>query len=49
MGALSKQEIATQLSNDIGLSKQESKEITELFFDTITETLACGEHVKLSG
>lgn len=32
-----------------GFSKKEAAEIVETVFDTIKETLACGEKIKISG
>lgn len=47
--ALTKAEIAEQLTDDIGLPKRESKEVVELFFDVIRDALVENEQVKLSG
>lgn len=47
--ALTKAEIATHLSETIGLSKREAKEFVESFFEEIKTTLEHGESVKISG
>ena len=47
--ALTKADIANQLFEEIGLTKRESKEIVELFFQQISESLAKGQQVKISG
>ena len=47
--ALTKAEIAADLSVKIGLSKREAKEFVESFFEEIKETLENGDTVKISG
>jgi len=47
--ALTKAEVAEHLFEKVGLSKRDSKEMVELFFEDIRETLESGEQVKLSG
>lgn len=47
--ALTKADIIECLYEDIGLNKREAKEIVELFFENIRESLEKGEPVKLSG
>ncbi|MEI6897914.1 MAG: integration host factor subunit alpha [Psychromonas sp.] len=47
--ALTKAEIATHLSLTVGLSKRDSKEFVESFFEEIKATLAQGDPVKISG
>ena len=47
--ALTKAELADALHDHVGLNKREAKEIVDLFFDTLSETLANGESVRLSG
>jgi integration host factor subunit alpha len=47
--ALTKADIANKLFEEIGLTKRESKEIVELFFQQICESLARGQQVKISG
>lgn len=49
MSALTKADIAENLVDEVGLSKKDSKDLVESFFDTIRETLIGGEQVKLSG
>ncbi|EAQ63749.1 Integration host factor alpha subunit [Marinomonas sp. MED121] len=49
MGALTKADIAENLVDEVGLSKKDSKDLVESFFDVIRETLIQGEQVKLSG
>lgn len=46
---LTKADLAKYLDEEIGLSNRESKEIIELFFQTICKPLINGEQVKLSG
>lgn len=47
--ALTKADMVEHLFNEIGLNKKEAKDIVELFFNEIKQTLATGEQVKLSG
>ncbi len=47
--ALTKAEIAERLFTDVGLSKRESKEMVESFFEEIRKSLEKGEQVKISG
>ena len=47
--ALTKAELAEALHDHVGLNKREAKEIVDYFFDTLGETLAGGETVRLSG
>lgn len=47
--ALTKVEIAERLYQDVGLNKQEAKEIVEMFFEEIRSALEAGSQVKLSG
>lgn len=49
MNALSKAMIVETLCAEVGLSKANAKELIELFFETLKETLESGEGVKLSG
>jgi integration host factor subunit alpha len=49
MGALTKADIAENLVDEVGLSKKDSKDLVESFFDVVRETLIQGEQVKLSG
>ena len=47
--ALTKAEIAEHLYEKVGLSKRDAKEMVEMFFEEIRETLESGDQVKLSG
>jgi len=47
--ALTKAEVAEHLFETVGLSKRDAKEMVEVFFEDIRETLESGEQVKLSG
>ena len=47
--ALTKAEVAEHLFEKVGLSKRDAKEMVEMFFEDIRETLESGEQVKLSG
>ena len=47
--ALTKARMAETLFEELGLNKREAKELVELFFDEIRDTLADGDDVKLSG
>jgi len=47
--ALTKADIANRLFEEIGLNKREAKDIVELFFQEISESLAKGQQVKISG
>jgi integration host factor subunit alpha len=47
--ALTKAEVAEHLSEKVGLSKRDAKDMVELFFEEIRGTLEAGEQVKLSG
>ncbi len=49
MGALTKAQMADRLFDELGLNKREAKEIVELFFDEVRQTLERNDHVKLSG
>ena len=49
MTALTKADLAEHLFNTMGLNKREAKELVELFFEEIKDSLAQGEVVKLSG
>src|SRR3989338_2696445 len=46
---MTKAEIIEAIYSKIGFSKKESADIVELVFDTIKETLARGEKIKISG
>lgn len=49
MTALTKADLAEQITHKLGLNNRESKELVDLFFDEIRVTLADGKEVKLSG
>ena len=46
---LTKAELADALFEQIGLTKRESKQTVDVFFALISERLAAGEEVKLTG
>ena len=46
---MTKADIVEQIYEQVGLSKKESAELVEKVFDSIKETLAQGEKVKISG
>lgn len=47
--ALTKAEMAEQLFDELGLNKREAKEMVEMFFEVIRNSLESGTQVKLSG
>jgi len=47
--ALTKADIAEHLFDSLGLSKRDSKDIVESFFEEIRQALEAGEQVKISG
>jgi integration host factor subunit alpha len=49
MATLTKADLAKHLDEEIGLTNREAKEIIELFFQYICESLIKGKQVKLSG
>lgn len=49
MSALSKADLAEFISDVIGLSKREAKDLVECFFDEISTALVNGSDVRLSG
>lgn len=49
MSALTKAKMADQLFDELGLNKREAKEIVELFFGEIRDSLENNVQVKLSG
>ena len=49
MTALTKAELAEKLFDDLGLNKRESKDMVDIFFDEIRDSLSRNEQVKLSG
>lgn len=46
---LTKAELADLLFEVVGLNKREAKEVVDIFFEEIRETLVAGRSVKLSG
>jgi len=46
---MTKAEIVEQIYERVGFSKKEASELVERVFETIKETLANGEKVKISG
>jgi integration host factor subunit alpha len=48
-GTLTKAELADLLFELVGLNKREAKEVVDIFFEEIRETLVAGSSVKLSG
>ncbi len=49
MTALTKAEMADNLSEKTGINRREAKQLVELFFNEISRSLITGEVVKLSG
>jgi integration host factor subunit alpha len=47
--ALTKAQLSDILFDEIGLNKRESKDMTDAFFDLISDTLVDGGDVKISG
>ncbi len=47
--ALTKADLTQALYEVLGLSKREAREIVDLFFEEISQALASGEPVKLTG
>ncbi len=47
--ALTKADMAESLFNELGLNKQEARELVDLCFQELGASLAVGEPVKLSG
>jgi len=48
-GALTKAELAEKLYEELGFNKREAKELVEVFFEEIRNSLESNEQVKLSG
>ncbi len=46
---MTKADIIEAVYEQIGFSKKEAAEVVELVFDTMKETLAVGEKIKISG
>ncbi|MFL0806947.1 MAG: integration host factor subunit alpha [Oceanobacter sp.] len=49
MGALTKAELAEKLFEELDLNKREAKDMVDLFFEEIRDSLSRNEQVKLSG
>jgi integration host factor subunit alpha len=49
MTALTKAEMADNLSEKTGINRREAKQLVELFFAEVSNALIAGEVVKLSG
>ncbi|EKF74022.1 integration host factor subunit alpha [Alcanivorax hongdengensis A-11-3] len=49
MGALTKADMAERLFEELGLNKREAKEMVEMFFEEIRQSLEHNVPVKLSG
>jgi integration host factor subunit alpha len=49
MTALTKAELAEKLFEELGLNKREAKDMVDIFFDEIRDSLRSNEQVKLSG
>ena len=49
MVALTKADMAEKLFDDLGLNKREAKEVVELIFEEVRNSLIDNEQVKLSG
>jgi integration host factor subunit alpha len=47
--ALTKADMAAKLFEELGLNKREAKEMVEMFFEEIRQSLEEGRQVKLSG
>jgi len=47
--ALTKADMAERLFEELGLNKREAKELVELFFEEVRNSLGTGRQVKLSG
>ncbi|WP_150142905.1 integration host factor subunit alpha [Candidatus Enterovibrio escicola] len=47
--ALTKADLAENLSENVGMSKRDAKGTVEAFFEEVRKALECGEQVKLSG
>jgi integration host factor subunit alpha len=47
--ALTKADMAERLFEELGLNKREAKELVEMFFEEIRDSLEHGRQVKLSG
>ncbi|MFX7858328.1 HU family DNA-binding protein, partial [Acinetobacter baumannii] len=48
-GTLTRADLADALHREVGLSRSDSSRIVEQILDTMTDALAKGENVKISG
>ena len=49
MSALTKAEMTEKITNELGITKRDAKELVDLFFSEIKDCLADNEQVKISG
>ena len=49
MAALTKSDMAERLFEELGLNKREARDMVEMFFEEIRQSLEDGRQVKLSG
>lgn len=49
MNTITKADLAERIVDGVGLNHREAKEMVEMFFQEISDTLVDGEEVKLSG
>ncbi len=49
MAVLTRNRLAERLVEETGVSHREARELVDLFFDTVADTLQAGEEVLLSG
>ena len=47
--SLTKADMAARLFEELGLNKREAKEMVEMFFEEVRQSLEAGSQVKLSG
>ena len=49
MAALTKADLSEHLNDGVGLNKREAKEMVEILFDELSDSLISGDPVRLSG
>ncbi|MDA9006434.1 integration host factor subunit alpha [Litoricola sp.] len=49
MAALTKADLSEHLNDVVGLNKREAKEMVEILFDELSDSLIAGDAVRLSG
>ena len=49
MAALTKADLSEHLNDVVGLNKREAKEMVEILFDELSDSLIAGDSVRLSG